>query len=202
MRRRAGMKGGSGMGRALVLVLLVLFAGWPAFGSEDAAVWKGRKVAGAMTDDIQKRVFDTMKESGPEAAASVCAYQATAIARDAEKREGVKAKRTSLKVRNPLNAPDDYEKAIMERFEALSLEGSLPVERIEFRGTGGAGVYRYTKPIVVDQRCLACHGAPGQISESVRIFIEDRYPKDRAKGYKAGDFIGIVSVMIPDEQAR
>jgi hypothetical protein len=190
------------MGKALALALLVLFAGGSASGSEDDAAWKGRKVAGAMTDDIQKRVFDTMKEYGPEEAASVCSYQAAAIARDVEKREGVKVKRTSLKFRNPVNAPDDYEKAVMERFEALSLEGNLPVERIEFREAGDARVYRYSKPIVVDQRCLACHGEPGQIPDSVRIFLEDRYPKDRAKGYKAGDFIGIVSVMIPEERSR
>lgn len=194
--------GGAGMGKSLAACSLFLLVGGVASAAEDVAVWKGRKAADALTGGLQKRIFATMNESGPTGAIAVCAYQAEAIEGDVAKREGVTAKRTSLRIRNPKNAPDDYEKGILERFVVLYGEGNLPEERIEFREMGGVPVYRYTKPILVDDRCLACHGESDRIPEDVRMVLDERYPDDRARGYRKGDFRGIVSVVIPKEQAR
>lgn len=190
------------MKKTVATALLVLFAAGPAFSAEDMARWKGRKAVSALTDDLQKRVAATMKESGPRDAIAVCAYQAEAIKGDVAKKEGITAKRTSLKIRNPKNAPDDYEKEVLERYAALSLEGRLPEDQVEFRKTDAGGVYRFTSPIVAEDRCLACHGTNDRMAEDVRTMLDDRYPQDRARGYKSGDFLGMVSVVVPEDQAR
>ncbi len=186
------------MWKTTAACLLVLLAAGSAFASEDIAVWKGRKAADALTRDLQKRMLAAMAESGPMGAISICTYQVQAITINLERKEGVTAKRTSMRLRNLENAPDDYEKEMLNRFEALKIEGGLNAERIELREAGGVKVYRYTKPIFVDMSCLPCHGAREQVPEDIRTYLDERYPKDQATGYWDGDFRGIVSVTIPE----
>ncbi len=180
---------------AYLALLLSLLAG-AAAASEDFAIEKGRRAAEDLTGSIHKRLSATMRESGPAGAVYTCAYQAQAVVDDVANKQGVSAKRTSLKLRNPENAPDDYEKQVLARFEALQREGSLPDERVEPIREGGAVVYRYVRPILVENLCLSCHGAPDQIPEDVRKVLESNYPGDRATGYAAGDFRGIVSIIV------
>jgi hypothetical protein len=190
------------MGKSLAMGLLVLFGCSSAFASEEMAVWKGKKAADALTRDLRGRMLAAIAESGPMGAISIYAYQAQAITINLERKEGVTAKRTSLRIRNPENAPDEYEKAMIERLDAISRKGILPDERIELQEAGGVQFYRYTKPIAVDMSCLLCHGAREQIPEDIRTYLNERYPRDQATGYRDGDFRGIVSVIIPEEQKR
>lgn len=190
------------MGTKAVVFLLALFAGASAFASEDVALRKGRKAADALTLDLHRRVLTALAESGPMGAISICAYQSQAISNDLAKKEGVEARRTSARLRNDANAPDAYEKEVLLRLDVLARSGSLPVEQIEVLGRAGNRVYRYTKPIVVAERCLVCHGSPEQIPEGVRKYLESRYPEDRARGYRVGDLRGIVSVSIPEEATQ
>lgn len=59
---------------------------------------------------------------------------------------------------------------------------------------GKPGV-RYFRRIVVEEACLACHGE----KESRPEFIKEKYPEDKAYGFKAGDLRGIYSVFIPEQ---
>jgi hypothetical protein len=42
--------------------------------------------------------------------------------------------------------------------------------------------------------CLACHGQVSSLDPAVRAVLAERYPADRATGYRAGDLRGAVSV--------
>lgn len=190
------------MGKTMAAGFLVLLAAGSAFASEEMAVWKGRKAADALTRDLQRRTLAAMAESGTMGAISICAYQAQAITIHLERKEGITAKRTSLRLRNLENAPDDYEKEMLNRFKGVTLEGSLHDERIELREVRGAKTYRYTKPIFTDMSCLPCHGAREQMPEDVRTYLDERYPGDQATGYRDGDIRGIVSVTISEEKVR
>jgi cytochrome c len=45
--------------------------------------------------------------------------------------------------------------------------------------------------------CLNCHGEPGkQINEATFNAIKAKYPKDKAMGYKEGDFRGLWVVKV------
>ena len=187
------------MRTGIAVFLLLAAGGGTVQAYDDAALLKGRAASAALDDTLGARLARSLKESGPEGAMSVCAYQAQALADEVASKEGVKIKRTSLKLRNPANAPDAYEKEMLARFSADAREGSLPGESMDERRENGRKVFRYVKPLVVGPLCVTCHGRDGEIPAEVRRMLESRYPQDAATGYAAGDFLGIVSVVIPAE---
>ncbi len=187
------------MRTAAVVVLLLAAGGGTVQAYDDAALLRGRAAATALNETLGARMARSIRDSGPERAVSVCAWQAQALADEVGQKQGVKVRRTALKLRNPRNAPDAYEKALLARLSAESRNGGLPDESMEEVRAGGRTVYRYAKPLLVEPRCLTCHGLEGDIPAEVRKTLEDRYPQDAATGYRDGDFLGIVSVVIPAE---
>lgn len=82
---------------------------------------------------------------------------------------------TSLKPVNPQNAPDDFERASLTRFEEEHLD-----EYIEISTSHDSKVLRYIAPLVVKENCLSCHAQ---------------------HGYKLGDIRGALSITIPIDWA-
>lgn len=181
---------------AAAFVLLAAGAG-TVQAYDEAVLLKGRGAAAALDETLGARMTRSLRDSGPEGAMSVCAWQARALADEVGEKDGVKVKRTSLKLRNPANAPDAYEKDLLARLAAQAREGDLPEESLDERRENGRTVYRYAKPLVAGRLCITCHGRDGEIPEEVRKMLQTRYPEDAATGYADGDFIGIVSVVIP-----
>jgi hypothetical protein len=58
------------------------------------------------------------------------------------------------------------------------------------------------KPIMVQSKCLLCHGSKDQIPESIHLMLKQQYPFDRAIGYKTGELRGAVSIKQPLDEAR
>lgn len=181
---------------AAVFVILAA-GGGTVHAYDDAVLLRGRSAAAALNETLGTRMTRSLRDSGPEGAMSVCAWQARALADEVGQKDGVTVKRTSLKLRNPVNAPDAYEKELLTRLAARAREGDLPEESLDERRENGLTVYRYAKPLVATPLCITCHGRAGEIPEAVRKMLETRYPGDAATGYGAGDFVGIVSVVIP-----
>lgn len=171
--------------------------GAAAMTDEDRALQIGRSAAYEMSETVRGKLVDSMKSSGPEGAMKVCAYQARALADEVSVRLGVKVRRTTLRLRNPMNAPDAYERALLERLQEQSRTGKMPEGLFEPSEIDGKKVYRYAKPLTVGPACIACHGSPAEISDEVREVLKERYPEDQATGYSLGDLRGIVSVVIP-----
>ena len=173
--------------------------GAAAMTDEERALMKGRSAAYELSETVRGKLVDSMKSSGPEGAMKVCAYQARALADEVSDRQGVKVRRTTLRLRNPKNAPDPYERALLARLQEQSRAGKMPEGLFEASEIDGKKVYRYAKPLTVGPACLACHGSPAEISDEVRGVLGERYPDDQATGYRLGDLRGIVSVVIPAE---
>lgn len=117
------------------------------------------------------------------------------IASDFTLLTGWKLKQTSLKVRNPSNAPDKWEEKVLRSFEAT--EGSKAVSFGEIVEIDGRKTYRYMKPIYVNKTCLECHSKKEKLKPAVRLFMTRKYPHDMAHGYKEGDIRGGISIAIP-----
>jgi hypothetical protein len=49
---------------------------------------------------------------------------------------------------------------------------------------------------------LNCHGDPAQFSPELQQTLNERYPNDRAVGFEAGDFRGVVRVTIPEAMVQ
>ena len=178
---------------AFTVVLTVSFAYDPV------ALEKGRRAAHELDDTLNRKLEVSMRETGPVWGVIVCSYQAEALTKDVAENLGVRVKRTSLKLRNPKNAPDDYERSLLSRLAGMQERGMLPVEVMEEVREGEERVFRYAKPLVVTSLCLTCHGKGEEIPPEVREELEIRYPGDAATGYSEGELRGIVSVVIPAE---
>lgn len=82
---------------------------------------------------------------------------------------------TSLKLINPDNTPDEFERTALMDFESNRIKESSKVEKI-----GESYFYRYIAPLYVEKSCIKCHGH---------------------QGYNIGDVRGAISVSIPMDYA-
>lgn len=161
-----------------------------------AALDKVKSTADALMKDLIGLLFSTLDAEGPAGAVRICADVAQErTARHA--REGIYVRRVSQKIRNQANRPDELELQKLEQLEALHQQKKLPTELVEVRANpDGTRWLHYLRPIVVMEKCLACHGTRDQIQPAVRELLARRYPDDRAVDYRAGDFRGAVSVRV------
>jgi hypothetical protein len=44
--------------------------------------------------------------------------------------------------------------------------------------------------------CINCHGAKENIAPEVKVILGDKYPDDRATGFKVGDVRGAISIKM------
>lgn len=195
---------------AAIAAATVSAALWPtASWSEDAAapaatphasqIAAARNAIKLLSDGLQGELKTAMAAGGPVAALSVCNVVAPVIAANTQAATLIKVKRTSHKVRNPDNAPDELEGKVLADFLAKTEAGAdlKTLEHSEVATTeSGKRVLRYFKAIPMQaEPCLACHGSA--ISDEVKTAIGTLYPDDQAVGFKAGDLRGMFSAAVP-----
>jgi hypothetical protein len=135
-----------------------------------------------------------LAQGPPESAIGICADRAPAIARKIGEETGLSVRRTSLRTRNPANAPDAWERRWLESATA----GTAPaVDDAEVVRESGRWELRYVRVVRLAEMCATCHGMPEGIPPAVREAIARRYPEDRATGFAPGDLRGVVSVRVP-----
>lgn len=146
----------------------------------------------AMTEKVESTEKNT-KSAGTSSklvsAIKACNLKALAIAQ-AQSQNGWQVGRTSLKVRNTNNAPDDWELSVLQAFEARKAKGE-PLTTME-SSLLTASEFRYMKPISTGGVCLSCHGE--EISSEVRQILDKLYPEDQATGFKLGNIRGAFTV--------
>lgn len=146
-------------------------------------------------ENLKTQLVAALKEGGPRKAVDVCRTIAPAIAEEASQSHGLDVGRTALKVRNPANAPDAFERQVLEDFAREIAAGADPAqpEHAEMRSENGTRELRYMKAIpTAAEPCLACHGA--NIEPQLKAEILRLYPEDQATGFKAGELRGAFTV--------
>jgi hypothetical protein len=148
----------------------------------------------ALGGELKATLQSTMKSDGPLKAITVCNEKAPELAKKISAEKGMEVGRTSLRVRNELNAPDPWELAVLEQFEHRKAEGEAVagIEYSEITQLNGNKAFRYMKAIPADDVCLMCHGK--QIADNLSAEISKLYPNDRATGFSKGDIRGAFSV--------
>lgn len=138
-----------------------------------------------------------MKAGGPLNAIGVCNVVAPEIAKEQSKKYGWQVRRTSLKPRNPANAPDEWEQRVLYSFEKRKAAGEIAakIEYAEVVDTGGKRQFRYMKAIPTVDICTKCHGV--DIAPEVIDHLDKLYPEDKARGFKPGDIRGAFSIIQP-----
>ena len=162
----------------------------------------GEAGAGELLRTLVGRLTQAMDEGGPAQAVEFCSVDAIPLTRmvEAGLEGGVHLKRTSFRVRNPDNAPDEAEELALRYFEDAILEGGEPPSSLVQRVSETE--LRYYKPLFMGEFCLRCHGDPAVMDPAVLEKVRATYPADLATGYKAGDFRGVVRVSVPAETAE
>jgi hypothetical protein len=159
------------------------------------ALERARGAVGSMGSHLMGALMENLEAGGPVNAVRVCSEIAPTVAAE-HSGDGLSIRRVSTKVRNPADSPDAYERAVLDRWAALSGTGELPVESAEMVTSNGRRVLRYMKPIIVMRPCLTCHGDPASMQPELKSLLEERYPDDQATGYEEGDLRGAFSVTV------
>ncbi|NJD30395.1 MAG: DUF3365 domain-containing protein [Gammaproteobacteria bacterium] len=162
---------------------------------------KSRALAAQLMTELKAELGRAMASGGPAAAIEVCRVRAPEIAAQLSKESGATVSRTALRVRNPANAPDDLQRAILEQFSTDLASGKVPVplEAAVDINRGGSIEHRYMRAIPMDAVCTTCHGKA--LAPDVAAAIAKAYPKDQATGFEPGQLRGAVSVIWPASSA-
>ena len=97
---------------------------------------------------------------------------------------GVRLKQTALAPRNPSNAPDHFEKMVLQQFA----DPSYPREKVISETIAKSNSLRLMFPLYTTRQCLDCHGEPkGELDKT-------GYPRE---GLRLGQNGGAISVVIP-----
>lgn len=171
----------------LILVLAALPAmAWAAPGADLASL---EREAASLVPAFQQQLMQTVKqavaEGGPVHAVHACQLLAPTIAVE-HSQHPWKVGRTALRLRNPDNQPDAWERQVLQEFaqrqgageDLMQMNASAVVD----------GEFRYMQAIATGEPCLACHGQA--IKAEVAAKIEQSYPDDQAIGFTLGELRG------------
>lgn len=159
--------------------------------AEDMSALKaeGKGVIKGFFKELKGELMKAKKSGGPIAAVKACNTKAPGIAENASK-NGWEVARTSLKLRNEDNAPDQWELKVLKQFEARKAKGESPkkIAYAEIVNVNGKRTFRMMKAIPTAELCITCHGA--KVKPEIVNTLNKYYPNDKAKGFKVGDIRG------------
>ncbi len=160
-----------------------------------AAVLEAKTITKAFGGALKGELKKAMKAGGPINALDVCNTKANPIAEKAAKEHNALISRVSLKNRNPDNVPNDWQRAVLENFNARAAKGEN-VKKMGFAEVvehDGKKQLRFMKALPTGGVCLECHGA--NIEADVQAKITELYPDDKATGYEKGQVRGAVVIL-------
>ena len=160
-----------------------------ALSATELGIETSRAQAAGFLKELRLRLQAGMAES-PMAAIAVCQDEAPKIA-ERWSTEAAIVRRTALRLRQPHNAASEADQATMLAFSKRLAAGESASSVEEFSVTAD-GSMRYARALVTEAPCLVCHGAT--LAPAIAKTIGERYPADRATGFRLGDLRGIVVV--------
>lgn len=185
---------------ASVLMMAAATMGAAAEDAEPTAAERAaesRSLSKSFAERLKSELIRAMEAGGPESAIPVCHIAAPAIAKEKAAETGWSVGRTALRLRNPANAPDAWERAVLLKFEDEIKQGAdiRELEHYETTTQDGKRVFRYMKAIPTQEPCLTCHGP--NVSDSLRKRIAEFYPEDQAIGFALGELRGAFTIVQP-----
>ena len=163
----------------------------------DSEVAQAKKAIKSFVVDLKGELKSNLKAKGPVATIEICNKAAPEITKKKSARYAGTIGRTSLRLRNPKNAPDAWELATLKEFEVRKSNGESikKIDKAEVVAQDGKRFFRYMKAIPTGEACVKCHGA--DIKSAVAKKLDALYPEDKARGFSKGDIRGAFTVMRP-----
>jgi hypothetical protein len=148
----------------------------------------------AMHDSVLHELADAFRRGGPETAIGFCHLDATFMSQRIGKEQGIAAGRTSDRLRNPTNAPRPWAAPLVK---ANAGRETKDVDGFVVDLGDRVGVLR---PMAERPLCAGCHGPVDKMKPGVTRVLADRYPEDRAVGFREGEIRGWFWVEMPKHQ--
>lgn len=160
----------------------------------DALTAEARAAIKDFGPTLKHELQSAMSTGGPVDAIQVCNLRAPEIAAATGVRHDLQIGRTSHKVRNPANAPDEWEAIRLQDFLNAVEQGAAP-QTLDYGAvvrTDEGVVFRYMAAIPTAGLCLVCHGQ--ELAPEISEALDALYPKDQARGFEVGDLRGAFTV--------
>jgi hypothetical protein len=158
---------------------------------EEAALERADAAASELGRTLKVRLTAAMAEGGPSMAMAVCADEAQALTAQVGERTGAAVGRSSLRLRNPRNEGPDWVRAWLEAQGDRPAAQAQPLRRVQ------GGRAQVVRPIGTEGMCVTCHGSAEAVPDEVRTVLDERYPDDRATGFREGDLRGALWAEVP-----
>ena len=189
---------------AAAVFLLGPAFGAPAIGAETSGAksledyrMQGLQAAMQTKGALGGELMKALEAGGPENAVAFCNTRALPITREMSDKLGMEVARVSDQPRNPANAANEEELAIIASFKEALARGRQPAPAVREHDATVVGYY----PIVTNEMCLNCHGVEGtDISAATQAAIDERYPQDQATGYGEKELRGLFVVTMERSQ--
>ncbi len=155
------------------------------------ALHRGDLVILAIQSATSAELTRELTSGGPGDAIRVCHLSATALIYRLGRDEGIAAGRTAARLRAPVNAPKPWAVPVVAQYanaRAADVEGFV----VDLGDKVGI-----MRPVAHRPVCSSCHGVEEKLDARVRQELKDRYPGDRATGFKDGDLRGWIWVELP-----
>ncbi len=157
---------------------------------------KGMLIAKNTFKVFKSNIQTIASKDGLHGVVDFCHKNAEKLADSLGKLHNVVIKRTSHKLRNEKNKPDEDSKAVLEKYLKLQ-QAQKPMEPVVKKGADG--YIHFYAPIKLKKECLKCHGIPGQeVHDDIYKLIKSKYPNDKATGFKEGELRGIWDIKFLD----
>ncbi len=154
-------------------------------------VKKGKGIALATFATLSAELGKALSEGGVSKAVDVCNIAAMPLVDSLSKVHNATIRRTSLKIRNPKNAPTPEELKMLNSYEEDKKSGKMLEPKIQEVN----GMVAFYMPIKTQPLCLNCHGKVGEtLQEEDYAFIKNLYPLDQAIDHVQDDLRGVWSI--------
>lgn len=155
---------------------------------------EGRLIAKASFEALSQKLMQALEQGGVVHAIQFCHTNADPLTDSLSAKHGVRIRRVAEQNRNPANAPDEQEQALVKGFAALKSQGA-DLKTADTAVVLAPGKILFAKPILLQPQCVACHGKLGEtLAEENYREIKKQYPEDRAVGFSPGDLRGMWAI--------
>jgi hypothetical protein len=179
----------------LCIILISLWGCGESMPKDEELAAVTRHVAEDFMTELKGELLEALKDSaGTVGAIYICAEKAPEISARYSSLPGLMVRRTSKKVRNPGNAPDEYEMKTLDILEQRPAFGSQ--DHYEWETSGDEMKFRFVRAIKISSACLKCHGDPEKMEDEVKAVIAEKYENDQATGFKLDELRGILTVSL------
>lgn len=156
--------------------------------SDSSYLNTGQKIASDAQKVLGKNLTNAIDRGGSEYAVDFCNTHAIRLTDSVSSSLSIALKRVSDRFRNPANAANSDEEAIIRQMREQLVNGDIPEGTLRKTNEKVIGYY----PIITNAMCLQCHGSATADIQSITLKkLQELYPEDKATGYTTNEIRGL-----------